>query len=221
VPRRPRPPADAPAFASAGEAPLSSLPGVGPALAEKFAARGLLQVQDLWLHLPARYEDRTRLTRIADLQPGVPALVEARVEAVERGFKWRPMLRVIAGRAAAAHARAALFPFQRRAGGAIPSRPAPARLRRGAPGRPRLEMVHPELPLPVRRGRRRAARGARPGVSGDRGHRRADGGALVGEALKRLPPDEELELLPPSCCAALGLPSLREALLARTGRRDA
>ena len=95
MPRRPRPSADAPVFASAGEAPLTSLPGVGPALAEKLAARGLLRVQDLWLHLPTRYEDRTKLTRIADLVHGEPAQVEARVEAVERGFRWRPILRVM------------------------------------------------------------------------------------------------------------------------------
>ena len=31
------------------------------ALAEKLAARGLLTLQDLWLHLPLRYEDRTRI----------------------------------------------------------------------------------------------------------------------------------------------------------------
>ena len=44
-------------------------------------------MQDLWLHLPLRYEDRTRLTAIRDLVPGQPAQVEARVEAVERGFR--------------------------------------------------------------------------------------------------------------------------------------
>ena len=63
-------------------------------MAEKLAARGLLSVQDLWLHLPLRYEDRTRLTAIRDLVPGEPAQVEGRVEAVERGFRYRPLLRV-------------------------------------------------------------------------------------------------------------------------------
>ena len=63
------------------------LVGVGPRVAEKLAARGLLTLQDLWLHLPLRYEDRTQLTPISNLQPGVPAQVEGRVEAVERGFR--------------------------------------------------------------------------------------------------------------------------------------
>lgn len=46
------------------------LSGIGPAVAIKLAARGLSSLQDLWLHLPLRYEDRTRLTTIAALQPG-------------------------------------------------------------------------------------------------------------------------------------------------------
>ena len=74
--------------------PLASLRGVGPSMAEKLAARGLLSVQDLWLHLPRQYEDRTALTAIRSLQPGVAAQVEGKVEAVERGFRYRPMLRV-------------------------------------------------------------------------------------------------------------------------------
>src|SRR6187455_3737915 len=73
------------------------LAGVGPRAAEKFAARGLLTLQDLWLHLPLRYEDRTRITPIRALQPGVAAQVEGRVEAVERGFRYRPLLRVAVG----------------------------------------------------------------------------------------------------------------------------
>ena len=77
--------------------PLSRLPGVGPRVAEKLAARGLVTMQDLWLHLPLRYEDRTAITPIGLLQPGVPAQVEGRVEAVERGFRYRPVLRVAVG----------------------------------------------------------------------------------------------------------------------------
>lgn len=83
-----------PSLAVAGQARLSSLPGVGPKVADRFAARGILSVQDLWLHLPLRYEDRTRLTTIAQLQGGVPAQIEGRVDAVERGFRFRPVLRV-------------------------------------------------------------------------------------------------------------------------------
>ena len=77
--------------------PLTALSGVGAAVAEKLAARGLLTLQDLWFHLPRQYEDRTALTPIRKLQPGLPAQVEGTVEAVERGFRYRPMLRVAIG----------------------------------------------------------------------------------------------------------------------------
>ena len=39
--------------------PLSSLTGVGAALSNKLAKINLHTVQDLLLHLPLRYEDRT------------------------------------------------------------------------------------------------------------------------------------------------------------------
>jgi hypothetical protein len=77
--------------------PITTLPGVGPRVAEKLAARGLLTLQDLWLQLPRQYEDRTAITPIRLLQPGVAAQLEGRVEAVERGFRYRPMLRVAIG----------------------------------------------------------------------------------------------------------------------------
>lgn len=51
--------------------PISALKGVGPSMAEKFEKLGLFSVQDLLFHLPLRYEDRTRVTAIRDLMPGV------------------------------------------------------------------------------------------------------------------------------------------------------
>ena len=64
-----------PGVAAAGEAPLSSLPGVGPRVTEKLATRGLLTLQDLWLHLPRQYEDRTSLTPIRQLRPDRKSVV--------------------------------------------------------------------------------------------------------------------------------------------------
>ena len=55
--------------------PLAGLKGVGPQLAGKLAARGLATLQDLWLHLPLRHEDRTRITPIRQLRGGVAAQV--------------------------------------------------------------------------------------------------------------------------------------------------
>src|SRR5215470_7142309 len=77
--------------------PVTTLPGVGPALAAALERLGLRTLQDLWFHLPLRYEDRTRITAIRDLRPGDAAQVEGRIEAIERGFRYRPQLRVAIG----------------------------------------------------------------------------------------------------------------------------
>ncbi len=59
--------------------PLNSLTGVGAAQSSKLAKIGLHTVQDLLLHLPLRYEDRTQLYQIGDLLPGIYATVEGEV----------------------------------------------------------------------------------------------------------------------------------------------
>jgi ATP-dependent DNA helicase RecG len=76
---------------------VATLGGVGPALAETLARLGLHRVQDLWFHLPLRYEDRTRITPLGDLRPGMRAQVVGTVEAVEKGFRYRPQLKVAIG----------------------------------------------------------------------------------------------------------------------------
>ncbi len=49
--------------------PLTQLKGVGAKVAEKLEKIGIHTVQDLLFHLPARYEDRTRIYRIAECRP--------------------------------------------------------------------------------------------------------------------------------------------------------
>ncbi len=39
--------------------PVSELKGAGPVLAVRLAARGIVCLQDLWLHLPLRYTATT------------------------------------------------------------------------------------------------------------------------------------------------------------------
>lgn len=50
---------------------VSTLKGVGPGMASKLEKIGLTSLQDLLFHLPLRYEDRTRITTIRDLMPGI------------------------------------------------------------------------------------------------------------------------------------------------------
>ena len=57
------------------------------ALAPRLEKLGIRSKLDLVLHLPLRYEDETKLTRLADVKPGAPALVEADV--VESKVEYR------------------------------------------------------------------------------------------------------------------------------------
>ncbi len=187
--------------------------GVGPKVAEKLAARGLVSVQDLWLHLPLRYEDRTRLTPIRDLKPGVPVQVEGRVEAVERGFRYRPLLRVAIGDESRATLVLRFFHF--RAAQVAQFVPG-CRVRcygTPKPGQNGLEIVHP---------RYRVIDEGEEGVLDDaldpvypavEGIGPASMRKLILQALERLPDDASLELLPSGLLEELGLPSLRQALL--------
>ena len=59
------------ALTKLSQVPLSTLKGVGPSLAEKLDKIGLHSVQDILFHLPLRYEDKTRVTTVRNLMPGV------------------------------------------------------------------------------------------------------------------------------------------------------
>lgn len=72
--------------------PLNSLSGVGASQAGKLAKLGLATVQDLLLHLPLRYEDRTQLYAINDLLPDIYATVEGEVLHSDITFGRRRML---------------------------------------------------------------------------------------------------------------------------------
>ncbi|MBQ74176.1 MAG: ATP-dependent DNA helicase RecG [Gammaproteobacteria bacterium] len=61
------------------KSPVSSLKGVGPALAGKLAKIGIFTLQDVLFHLPFRYEDRTRITPIGMLVPGKSVVLEGEI----------------------------------------------------------------------------------------------------------------------------------------------
>jgi ATP-dependent DNA helicase RecG len=201
-----------PALSDIGEASLATLPGVGPRVAEKLAARGLVTLQDLWLQLPRQYEDRTSIVAIRDLRPGVAAQVEGRVEAVERGFRYRPMLRV----AIVDDSRATLVLrfFHFRAAQVAQFAPG-VRLRCfGMPraGQHGLEIVHPSYRA-VEAVEDALGEQLDPVYPAIEGIGPATLRRLIGLALDRLPDEAALELLPAGMRRQLQLPSLRSALL--------
>ncbi|WP_319380640.1 ATP-dependent DNA helicase RecG [Thiomicrorhabdus sp.] len=61
------------------EAELTELKGVGPKLLEKLHKLGLFVIQDLLLHLPLRYQDKTRLLAIESLLPGSEVQTEGSI----------------------------------------------------------------------------------------------------------------------------------------------
>ena len=209
MPRAARP---APALAPVGETPLGLLPGVGPKVREKLAARGLSTLQDLWLQLPRQYEDRTRVTPIRALQPGVAAQVEGVVEAVDKGFRFRPMLRVAIGDDSGGTLVLRFFHFR----AAQASQFAPgARVRcygTPRPGQHGLEIVHPSYRvLDADEDLGEVLDPVYPAIEGIGP---ATLRRLIGLALDRLPDEAALELIPAHLLAPLRLPTLREALLA-------
>src|SRR3569833_1182410 len=73
-------------------APISRLKGEGPRLAERLARLGSHCVQDVLFHLPARYQDRTRVVPIGALRPGDEAVIEGEVQLTELRYGKRPAL---------------------------------------------------------------------------------------------------------------------------------
>ncbi|APZ44442.1 ATP-dependent DNA helicase RecG [Acidihalobacter ferrooxydans] len=65
------------------QSPVAALKGVGSRVAEKLARLGLERVEDLYFHLPLRYQDRTHAVALGSLRPQLEVLVQGRVEHAE------------------------------------------------------------------------------------------------------------------------------------------
>lgn len=58
---------------------VESLKGVGPSLKTKLERLGIFRIGDLLLHLPLRYQDRSRVVPLRDLRPQLECLVQGQV----------------------------------------------------------------------------------------------------------------------------------------------
>ncbi|WP_226664136.1 ATP-dependent DNA helicase RecG [Microbulbifer aggregans] len=76
------------------EIPVTALKGVGARLAETLGKLHISTLQDLMFHLPARYQDRTRVIPLAGLRPGMDAVIEGEVRAADVVFGRRRSLAV-------------------------------------------------------------------------------------------------------------------------------
>jgi ATP-dependent DNA helicase RecG len=195
-----------------GSQPLTALRGVGPALAASLARLGLTRVQDLWFHLPLRWEDRTRVTPIAELQAGQRAQVEGVVEAAERGFRFRPQLKVAISDGSRRTLLLRFFHFR----AAQVAQLAPGtqlrcfgEVRHGAHG---LEMVHPQYSRIDPATAPPLAERLTPVYPSTEGLQQSRLRGLILQALALLPEEREMDLLPQPLLGGLGLPPLTRAL---------
>ena len=189
---------------------LSSLRGIGPALAEALARLSLQRLSDFWFHLPLRYEDRTRITPIRDLLAGASAQVEASVDAVERGFRFRPLLRVVVSDASRQTLVLRFFHFSKAQaeGFAVGSRfRIYGEVRDGPQGleivHPRYQRVQPDTPLET---------ALTPVYPAGEGIGQSTLVRLARLAIAALPSDDALDLLPEAMRREAQLPSLGAAL---------
>lgn len=74
------------------KASVTTLKGVGPALAGKLAKLGIRTLADVLFHLPLRYEDRTRVTPVAQARLGQHVVVEGEVSNVQVAYGRRRSL---------------------------------------------------------------------------------------------------------------------------------
>lgn len=199
--------------ADPGRAPLTTLGGVGPALADTLGKLGLREVQDLWFHLPLRYEDRTTVVPIADLRPGDRAQVEGVVEHVERGFRFRPQLKVIIGDDSGRPLLLRFFHFRK---SQVDLLAKGTRLlcfgevRQGPQG---LEIVHPQYQRIEADEQVLVDERLTPVYPTTEGLGPRRLASVISRALAHLPTDDRLELIPDEIGRPMGLTSLRNALL--------
>lgn len=126
---------------------VTTLKGVGPALAKKLAAIDIHTVQDLLFHLPSRYQDRTQIVAIADLVAGQQALIEGEIRAARVAFGKRRSLIVSVEDGSARLLSLRFFHFSAAQKSALQAGArirCYAEVRRGQGG---FEMVHPEYHL--------------------------------------------------------------------------
>ncbi|MFT6328208.1 MAG: ATP-dependent DNA helicase RecG [Bermanella sp.] len=79
---------------SLADTPVTTLKGVGAKVAEKLKKLGLVTLQDVIFHLPARYEDRTRIYPMADLHAYLHVSIQGEIMSADIQYGKRRMLLV-------------------------------------------------------------------------------------------------------------------------------
>ncbi len=197
---------------------LTALRGVGPALRERLARLGVTRPVDLLFLLPQRYEDRTRLTPLGALRPGVRAVVEGEIALTEVVYRRRRSLlcRIVDG---TGQITLRFFYFSKAQQDGLARGRRVVCFGEARPGPGGLEMVHPEYRVLAAGERAVLEDRLTPIYPGTEGLQQARLRNLVGQALDRFLPllPDWLAGIPATEFAGLALnlgelPSLQESL---------
>ncbi|MDF7679701.1 ATP-dependent DNA helicase RecG [Enterobacteriaceae bacterium ESL0689] len=189
--------------------PLNSLTGVGAVQSNKLAKMGLCTVQDLLLHLPSRYEDRTRLYPISDLLPGMYATVEGEVLNCQVTFGGRRMMTCQINDGSAT-LTLRFFNFNAAMKNSLVTGRRVLAYGEAKRGKYGAEMIHPEYHLQGERKTAELQETLTPVYPTTEGVKQATLRKLTDQALALLDTCAISELLPPQL--AQGMMSLPEAL---------
>lgn len=125
--------------------PIATLKGVGPSIAAKLEKLGLRTAFDLLLHLPLRWQDRTRITPIGALVVGDSCVVQGEVLHSEITIRKRRMLLVQISDGTGMRLMLRYFRFSKAQQDNLPRGKVVrvfGEVRRSAVG---FEMIHPEV----------------------------------------------------------------------------
>jgi ATP-dependent DNA helicase RecG len=125
------------------EVSVATLKGVGPAMLKKLEQLSILNLQDLLLHLPLRYENRTCITAIADVLPGDNVVLKGQVVQTQIQFgRRRSLIATLRDETGQINLRFYYFGKTQQAQlELLPEIRCFGEIRRGATG---LELYHPE-----------------------------------------------------------------------------
>ncbi|MGI9248574.1 MAG: ATP-dependent DNA helicase RecG [Woeseiaceae bacterium] len=193
------------------ESALTTLRGVGPALAKKLEKLGLNRVEDLLFLLPLRYEDRTQLVKIGALVAGSRCLATGEVLLSETVYRGRRNLLVrISDGSGQLTLRFFHFSRQQQAqfqpGAKITCF---GDVRRGSTG---FEMIHPEYRLLRENQDAATTDSLTPIYPATEGVQQGRLRNLTDQALRSMQETPPAELLPGQITKKLGMPSLADAI---------
>ena len=190
---------------------VTTLKGVGAALAMKLERLGILNLQDLLFHLPLRYQDRTRILPIGSLRPGDECVIEGTIRAsdVLMGKRRSLLCRVQDGTGTIT---LRFFHFSAAQKNGLAVGKTVRCFGEARPGPSGLEMVHPEYSAAADAGIKPVDEHLTPVYPMTEGLQQNRMRALIAQALSWLETGNLTELIPADMRQQWRLPELKASL---------